>query len=314
MAYNYLFGPVPSRRLGISLGVDLVPAKVCSFNCIYCEVGITTQRTLERRDYIPAGEIIAELDDCLAASPQLDYITFSGAGEPTLNSGIGRIIAHLKDQYPGYRLALITNSSLFDDAQLRAEIAAIDLILPSLDAVSASVFQRLNRPHQKLDISAIIAGLTAFRQESQAEMWLEIFLSPGLNNTEAELTQLKKVCQRIGPNRVQLNSLDRPGLEAGLRPMSAEEMDQAAAFLRPLPVEIIARAASRADIASHDQDIEQRILDTIRRRPCTDKDLAASFGLHINELNKYLGSLLDRGLIREQREERGIFFEPAGKK
>ena len=314
MDYQYLFGPVPSRRLGISLGIDLVPAKVCSFNCSYCEVGVTTQLTLERREYMPADEIIAELDDYLASAPELDTITFSGAGEPTLNSGIGRIIAYIKDRYPDYRLALITNSSLLDDPRLRAEIAPIDLILPSLDAVSDSVFRRLNRPHPKLDSASISAGLTAFRQESQAEMWLEIFLAPGLNDSEAELARLKQACQQIAPERVQLNSLDRPGVEVGLRSMSATEMEQVAAFLQPLPVEIIARFTGPAGASPGNQNSADQILATIRRRPCTDQDLAASFGLHINELNKYLAELLKQGLVRERRESRGIFFEPARKK
>ncbi len=314
MSYKHLFGPVPSRRLGVSLGVDLVPFKVCTLNCIYCEVGATTNLTLERKEYIPIAEIIAELDDYLADSPQLDYITFSGAGEPTLNSGIGRIIRHIKENYSQYRLALITNSTLFYDSELRAEIAPIDLVMPSLDAVTDLIFRKLNRPQSKLTVDAMVAGLIAFRQESAAEMWLEIFLSPGLNDSEDELAKLKQACGKIAPDRVQLNSLDRPGVEAGLRSMSEEEMAKAAALLHPLPVEIIARFTSRTQIKSFNADIEGQILETISRRPCTDEDLCDMLGLHINELNKYLADLLGKGVIRERRETRGVFFEPAEKR
>jgi len=225
MTYKHLFGPVPSRRLGVSLGVDLVPFKVCSLNCIYCEVGATNNLTLERKEYIPITEILSELDDYLSGAPQLDYITFSGAGEPTLNSGIGRVIQHIKSNYPQYRLALITNSTLFYDTELRAEIAPIDLVMPSLDAVTELVFKKLNRPNSKLEIDTIIDGLVTFKRESNAEMWLEIFLSPGLNDTPEELHQLKQACLKISPDRVQLNSLDRQGVEAGLRSMTAEEME-----------------------------------------------------------------------------------------
>lgn len=314
MTYKHLFGPVPSRRLGVSLGVDLVPFKVCSLNCIYCEVGATNNLTLGRREYIPITEILTELDDYLSGEPQLDYITFSGAGEPTLNSGIGRVIQHIKSNYPQYQLALITNSTLFYDAQLRAEITPIDLVMPSLDAVTELVFKKLNRPNSKLEIDAIIDGLIAFKHESNAEMWLEIFLSPGLNDTPEELHQLKQACLKISPDRVQLNSLDRPGVEAGLRSMTAEEMESVAAFMQPLPVEIIAKFTSRTQVKSFSTDIEEQILETISRRPCTDSDLCEMLGLHINELNKYLSDMLEKGLIKERREQRGIFFEPGKKR
>jgi wyosine [tRNA(Phe)-imidazoG37] synthetase (radical SAM superfamily) len=314
MSYKHLFGPVPSRRLGVSLGVDLVPFKVCTLNCIYCEVGATTNLTLERKEYIPIAEILAELDDYLSATPQLDYITFSGAGEPTLNSGIGQVIRHIKENYSQYRLALITNATLFYDSQLRAEIAPIDLVMPSLDAVTDLIFRKLNRPQSKLTVEAMIDGLIAFRQESAAEMWLEIFLSPGLNDSDEELTKLKQACQKINPDRVQLNSLDRPGVKAKLRAMSKAEMERVVAFLQPLPVEIIAKFTSRTQVKSFNTDIEEQILETISRRPCTDSDLCEMLGLHINELNKYLADMLEKRSIKERREQRGVFFEPGKKR
>ncbi len=313
MVYKHLFGPVPSRRLGISLGVDLVPFKVCSFNCIYCEVGATNNLTLERKEYISIDKVINELENYLSNNPDLDYITFSGAGEPTLNSGINTVIKYIKNNYPKYKLALITNSSLFYDADLRAEIAEIDLIMPSLDAISNNIFRKLNRPNPKLDIDEIVKGLISFKHESNAEMWLEIFLSPGINDSLDELTKLKDACLRIAPDRVQLNSLDRPGVEAKLRSMTKEEMEKIVEFLQPLPVEIIAKFKSRTQVKSFNSNIEERILETVSRRPCTDKDLCEMLGLHINELNKYLSSMLERSILKENRETRGIFFEPANK-
>lgn len=312
MPYQYLFGPIPSRRLGISLGVDLVPAKVCSFNCCYCEAGGTTNLTRERREYLPAAAIINELDDFLASQPELDYITFSGAGEPTLNSSIGLIISHLKEHYPAYRIALITNSSLFSDPQLRAEVATIDLLLPSLDTVSETVFQRLNRPAPGLKIQAILQGLVTFRRESSATMWLEIFISPGLNDSESELAGLKKACLAIKPDRLQLNSLDRPGTEPGLQAMTPAAMERIAEYLAPLPTEIIARFSGRATTATSNPNNEGMILETIRRRPCTAEDLATSLGLPLDRLQKSLDQLTERGMIKERRAARGLFYQSAG--
>jgi wyosine [tRNA(Phe)-imidazoG37] synthetase (radical SAM superfamily) len=308
MAYKHLFGPVPSRRLGTSLGVDLVPFKVCSFNCIYCEVGATTNLTLERSEYVPVDAVLAELEDFLSTNPPLDYITFSGAGEPTLNSGIGRIVTHIKERYPQYKLALITNSSLFGDPTLRAEIAAVDLVLPSLDAVTPEVFAALNRPAEALQIQQIVAGLIAFRQESEATMWLEIFLSPGINDTPEELAALKAACSRIQPHSIQLNTLDRPGTESGLKPLTRQQLEDIVDFLHPLPAEIIAKGATRSQTAAYNTDIQSQIIQTISRRPCTDADLCEMLGLHINELNKYLGALIDAGKIESRSEDRGTFF------
>ena len=159
MSYKYLFGPVPSRRLGISLGVDLVSFKVCSYNCVYCEVGKTTKLTIKRDSYINSKELIKELDDFLEKKPKLDYITFSGNGEPVLNSELGEIIDYLKKNYSQYKIALITNGSLFFDENLIREIEKIDLLLPSLDAVSTKVFKEINKPHHSLNIKKIIEGL-----------------------------------------------------------------------------------------------------------------------------------------------------------
>ena len=145
---KYLFGPVFSRRLGISLGVDLVPHKVCSLNCIYCEAKATSNLTLQRKEYVSFSKIIAELTEFLKTNPPLDFITFSGAGEPLLNNKISEIIAFLKTNFPQYKLALITNSTLLSDENIRNEIKNIDLLLPSLDAVSSDVFKKINRPNR----------------------------------------------------------------------------------------------------------------------------------------------------------------------
>jgi wyosine [tRNA(Phe)-imidazoG37] synthetase (radical SAM superfamily) len=306
--YKHLFGPVPSRRLGISLGVDLVPHKVCSLNCVYCEVGKTTNLAIEREEYIPLNDILTELKSYLDKKPELDYITFSGAGEPLLHNGIGKVITFIKENYPQYKLALLTNSTLLYDENVREEILGIDLLLPSLDAVSEKVFKKLNRPNSKLDNNKIIEGLIKFSKDFSGRIWLEIFIIPGLNDTTEELELLKNVIKDVAPDQVQLNTLDRPGTESWIEPITKRKMEEIAEFLEPLPVKIIAKFQARNKIRSYHKDVEQQIIETIKRRPCTDKDLSEMLGLHINEINKYLSELLHEGSVTSQQQERGTFF------
>jgi wyosine [tRNA(Phe)-imidazoG37] synthetase (radical SAM superfamily) len=308
MKYKHLFGPVPSRRLGISLGVDLVPHKVCSLNCVYCEVGKTTNLTIQRQEYIPLNDILTELKNYLDEKPDLDYITFSGAGEPLLHNGIGKVISFIKDNYPQYKLALLTNSTLLYDKDVRNEILGIDLLLPSLDAVSEKIFKKLNRPNSKLDNNKIIEGLIEFRRSFKGIIWLEVFIVPGLNDNETELELLNKTIIDISPDQVQLNTLDRPGTESWIEPITKNRMEKIADFFKPLPVEIIAKFQSRNIIRSYQKDVEQQIIETIKRRPCTDKDLSEMLGIHINEINKYLSELLHEGSVVSQQLERGTFF------
>jgi wyosine [tRNA(Phe)-imidazoG37] synthetase (radical SAM superfamily) len=305
---KYLFGPVPSRRLGISLGVDIVPHKVCTLNCVYCEVGKTTNLTLKRREYVPIAEVIAELDSYLSQGPDLDYITFSGQGEPTLNSGLGEIISFLKAKYLRYKVAILTNGTLFWDKGLRAEVLPADVILPDLDAISELTFKKINRPHKDLKNEDIINGLIALRNEFQGKIYLEVFLVPGINDTPAEQKLLKKTLLQIAPDLVQLNSLDRPGTEAWVKPCSEDCLQDIARDLSPLNVEIVAKAQSRKKIQSFNQSIEKEILATIKRRPCTDQDLCAILNLHQNELNKYLSQMLNEDMIEALEMDRGVFF------
>lgn len=306
---KYLFGPVPSRRLGVSLGVDLVPHKVCSLNCIYCEVGKTTDLTIERKEYVPIEQVIKELDDYLSENPDLDFITFSGQGEPTLNSGIGRVINHIKEKYPCYKVAVLTNGTLFWDQQVRREVMPADVLLPDLDAVSNLVFRKLNRPHPDLDIERIIDGLIQLRREFAGEIHIEVFMVPGLNDTRSELGLIRETLLRINPDIVQLNTLDRPGTESWVKPLERERLQEIVEFFRPLNTEIVASPQSRKKIQSFHEDISAQILETIRRRPCTDKDLSEILGLHPNELNKYLSGLIEEGIVESEELPRGVFFK-----
>jgi len=306
--YLYLFGPVPSRRLGISLGVDLVPHKTCSLNCIYCECGRTTNLTINRKEYVPTETVLAELKTFLTPKPRLDYITFSGAGEPTLHSGIGEIVKFLKTNFPDYKIALLTNGTLFFQPELIEEVSKIDLILPSLDAASDLIFKKLNRPFHELKIEKVIDGLIQLRKNFTGQIWLEVFIVPGLNDTEDEIEHLKKAIQRIEPDRIQLNTLDRPGTVSWVKSATKDSLEKIAHQLGS-KAEIIANFQKREQVASYNADVESTILQTIKRRPCTVEDLSSTLGLHQNEINKYIETLLNRNLIRSEVLERGVFFK-----
>ncbi len=312
MKYSHLFGPVISRRLGISLGVDLVPYKYCPLNCVYCEVQRTTHLETERREFFPLLTIISELRSYLQTAPKLDYITFSGAGEPTLYSRIGEIISFVKSEFPDYKLALLTNGVLLNDPDLRRDILPCDLILPSLDAVSQSVYEKLNRPKPGLQSAELINNLISLRQGYTGNIWLEVFILPGLNDTDEEIYLLRDAIAMISPDIVQLNSLDRPGAEDWVGAADSATLSRISdifAETLPMPVEIIAKV----EYSKPDHTVDAQARDLIRslliRRPCTAEEMASILNLHINEISKILRQFGAESLIISQREQRGIFYQ-----
>ncbi len=307
--YNHLFGPVPSRRLGMSLGVDLIPHKVCTLNCVYCECGRTTDLTLERKEYVSIDEVKKELIHFFKNNPDPDYITFSGAGEPTLNSGIGEVIDFIKKEWPNIPLAVLTNGSLFYDPQLQNELLRADVVLPSLDAALQEDFLKIDRPHHELNVETYIKGLISFRQLFKGELWLEVLILPDYNDDEQNLRLLKEAFLQINPDRIQINTLDRPGTVPGLRPANKLELESIKHFWDMDTVEIISAPVDRKNIQSYRKDNETAILETIARRPCTLEDLSNILGIHINEVNKYLGVLEETGNIKVTRQERGVFYQ-----
>jgi wyosine [tRNA(Phe)-imidazoG37] synthetase (radical SAM superfamily) len=307
--YHYLFGPVPSRRLGISLGIDLVPMKTCSLNCIYCECGSTTNLTLERREYVPLTQVKAEFLDYLSNHPKPDYITFSGSGEPTLNSFIGKAIRFIRSHETGIPVAVLTNGTLLFDPKVREELKLASVVMPSLDAATDKVFIKINRPHSRLSVERMIEGLIQLRKEFQGLIWLEIFIIPGLNNTEPELTALKRTIQKISPDRVQLNTLDRPGPVSNIRTATPEELKQIIQFWDLDNIEIIAKASDRKTMVAYRKDVESAILETVARRPCTLEDLTNILGLHANEVNKYLDVLEADKKVSVTHQARGQFYQ-----
>ncbi len=306
MQYKYLFGPVPSRRLGISLGIDVVPYKTCNLNCIYCECGKTTNLTNERKDFFSYKEIIKELDKFLNDRPSLDYITFSGAGEPLLYSKIDKIIEFLKNKFPQYKIAILTNGTLFHNTEIIDEVKKVDLIIPSLDAVSEKIFKKINRPHKELKIDKIIQGLINLRKNFKGKIFLEIFFVKGINDNNEELYKIKEIIKKIKPDKIQLNTIDRPPAEKNIHPVEIEKL-----------IEIKNFFGDKAEIInySHKNKIEIKninistILNCLERRPLTLEDLIKITNLHVNEINKILRELELKNKIIKIKEQRGYFYK-----
>lgn len=226
---KYIYGPVNSRRLGSSLGISLTPHKVCNFDCLYCQLGNTPQKILERREYFKIDEIIAEVNSWVAnnleAAQALNFVTLSGAGEPTLNSGIGTLIDSLK-KIIKVPIAVITNSSLLSDPSVRRQLLAADLIVPSLDAVTEEAFQKIDRPSQGIKLEEVIEGLVSLRREFKGKIWLEVMLVKGFNDNLAHSRRLKEVIELINPDRIQLNSPVRFTAEEGVEPLDARHLEK----------------------------------------------------------------------------------------
>jgi wyosine [tRNA(Phe)-imidazoG37] synthetase (radical SAM superfamily) len=301
---SFLFGPVPSRRLGRSLGVDLIPPKTCCFDCVYCEVGPTTQLTLRRRPH-QTGAILRELRRYLAQCCQLpDVITLAGSGEPTLNAGLGEIIAGVKavTEVP---VAVLTNGALLHLSEVRRELALADIVLPSLDAASEATFRRINRPHPKLSLDLLLTGLRAFRREYAGQIWLEVMLLKGVNDSQAELTALRREIALLAPDRLQLNTAVRPVVEAWAEPLSQEAMARAAAFLGH-GAEVIAAfdRVARAPRAVPDA----AYLEMLARRPMTAGDLAQTLGLPLPQVERRLAELAGKGFVSAHRYRNTAYF------
>ncbi|MCG8643131.1 MAG: radical SAM protein [Desulfobacterales bacterium] len=313
MQYKHIFGPVLSRRLGISLGVDLVVHKICSLDCIYCECGKTTDLTAAQNEIVRFADIKTELDHFWMNNRDPDYITFSGSGEPTLNPCLGRVISYIKEKKPDIKVAVLTNATLFDHPDVRSALLNADRVVPSLDAAGEPAFFRINRPHRDIDLSEMIAGIQTFAGEYTGELYLEIFILPGINDRPSDLEPLKQAVHKIGPDRVQINTLDRPGTRSRLRPATQAELEKVVQFLEYPSTEIIARVDESIRSVLHGKELSAAIFETVHRRPSTLKDLLQTLGSPLEEIEDCLDQLERENKISSVSRERGIFFQTVKK-
>ena len=300
MRSQYVFGPVASRRLGVSLGIDLVPSKTCSLNCVYCEAGETDALLLERKEYVPIDEVLVQLEKVLESNIKIDYLTFSGAGEPTLNSGIGRVVDFIKSRYPQYPVCLLTNGTLLGDPQLQKEIEKVDLVIPSLDASSQEEFDKINRPVPGLDFDSFCRGLFEYGRIRTSKVWLELFIVPDVNDSDESIARFAGIVKAFNPDKVQLNTLDRPGCVDWIKPSSRENTLRFVRALEPFV---------RSDVSL--EEFDQQIIDLVGRRPCTVDDLRVAMGADEKTVKAHLDLLLRSGRIQSERQPRGDFFSLA---
>ena len=315
---KYLYGPVPSRRLGRSYGIDIVPFKVCTLDCIYCQIGRTTNVTIERRDYGPVEPIVAELKNALAQGPEVDYITIAGSGEPTLNLRLGELIDQLK-AITNIAIAVLTNGTLFFRPDVRADCSKADVVMPSLDAGDEQTFRKINRPHRDISIENVISGLCAFRDEFNGKIWLEVLFVEGVNTGAGEVAKIKEAIERIRPDKVHINTAVRPAAEAGIKKLDTDKLQVLAGYLGP-KAEIVADFSPArfgaetngcgAMVGNLDFDKKaEDVLSMLKRRPCSLDDICAGLGLQRNEILKYISELQNMGVIRSESKDGKVFFK-----
>ena len=295
--FRHIYGPVPSRRLGRSLGIDLVPFKTCTYDCVYCQLGRTTNKTVMRTDYVPVEEIQAELERKLTGGEIPDYITLAGSGEPTLNVGIGKLINWIKG-FTDIPLAVITNGSLLWMSEVQDDLMGADLVLPSLDAGDDCLFQCINRPHGDITFKRMVDGIAAFRKRFPGMVWLEVLLLRGVTGIPAEVVKIASFISQIQPARVQLNTVSRPPAEEFAFPLSPEQMLSLKALF-PGEVEIISgKEPDSGHVPAFAEAGDEEILALLMRRPSTSTDVADGLGIHVTEALKRLEAMIAAGKVK----------------
>jgi wyosine [tRNA(Phe)-imidazoG37] synthetase (radical SAM superfamily) len=303
---HFVYGPVPSRRLGRSLGVDLVPYKVCSYDCIYCQLGRTKEKTIERKPYVPAKRILPQVYQKLKEGIRPDYITLAGSGEPTLNSEIGSLIHEIK-KYTEIPVAVLTNGSLLWDSQVRESIMEANVVLPSLDAHDQEGFETINRPHSEIKFEIMVEGLIAFRKEYSGEIWLEVFILDGINGTETDAIQFKRWIERVNPQKVHINTAVRPSVETYARQVSPEEMTRFCKILGE-KAEVITPYKEQ-EKHKRGADVKEDLLNLLARRPCTLDDISSGLSVHKNEILKYIEPLVKNRAIDMVKKGSNAYYQ-----
>jgi len=309
-----LYGPVPSWRLGRSLGIDPIPLKTCNWNCVYCQLGRTQPLTCRRDNYVLPGMVAMQIRGFfeIHSVDDVDWLTFVGAGEPLLHAQIGRMIrdAVALTDLP---VAVITNGSLLYRPEVRREVSAAQAVLPSLDAGTAELYRRLNRPHPEVTFQRHVDGLTAFRQEYRGHLWIEVMLVRGLNDTEQALEQIARLLRRIHPDEIHINTPTRSPAEPWVQGPDRERIMQAAAHLdRVAPVRMASPTTNGSFNLSGCDSVVDGIVGIITRHPMSEEELERELGRwapgHVQEV---LAKLADGGRTRVVVRDNKRFWHAA---
>jgi wyosine [tRNA(Phe)-imidazoG37] synthetase (radical SAM superfamily) len=307
---RFVYGPVPSRRLGISLGVDIIPFKHCTYDCVYCQLGRTTQHTTQRRSFVPIETVMDEIEEVVNRNQDLDYLTFSGSGEPTLNSDIGKMISRAED-LTHIPVAVITNGSLLWEKAVRSDLLQAHLVVPSVDAVSEQVYQKINHPVRGLESKKVLQGIRQFCQEYDGKVFVEIMLVKGVNDSQEEIGKINDFVGQLRAERIQLNTVVRPPSWPDAMRLDQQELLRIKGLFDPqLPVEIIA-GFDRTTSQAYHPDLENAIIELLARRPTKKDEMAAALGVHQNEMVKYLQVLEESKKIKITIREGEAYYTTA---
>jgi len=305
--YQYVYGPVPSRRLGRSLGIDLVPHKTCTYDCVYCQLGRTTTKTTERKEYVKIDDVVAELGRKLTESAKPNYISLAGSGEPTLNLGIGRLIEKIKGM-TDIPVAVLTNGSLLWQPEVRDALMGADLVLPSLDAADGDIFRYVNRPHDAIAFAQMVGGIDDFIRTFTGNVWLEVFLLAGVTAIQAQVEKFAALAGTLRPARVQLNTVYRPPAEDFAEAVSVEQLRSFKNYFTG-DVEIIVDHPPGPSSSAETTGAEDDIMALLRRRPCTLQDVAAGLALSPMSVMKELSNLCRQGKVENVTRRGHIFYK-----
>lgn len=303
--YRYLFGPVPSRRLGRSLGIDLIPLKTCTFNCIFCEVGLTTRLTQIRKEYVPESDILSELREWVASGDKADFITLAGSGEPTLHSSFGSI-GQKAAALTGTPVALLSNGSLFSLPEVRKDAFTLNLVKVSLSAWNESSFHLINQPHPSITFSSVVNGLKRFRHEFSGTLWLEVMIIKNFNDNEEAMEAIAKFAREISPDRIHLNTPVRPTPRKMAKMVEPARLAGLAQIFTPMAdiPESYEKNGAESNLSS-----KGLILQMLKRRPCRIKDMLDSTGLPESTLIPLLNTMIKAGSVISIQHENDVFYK-----
>lgn len=306
-----VYGPVLSRRLGYSLGIDLFPDKTCSFDCVYCQLGKGGKKTAARKAYVRERRVLADVKKALAKGQRVDHITFSGSGEPTLHAGIGRLIRDIK-KLTKTPVAVLTNSSFLSVKEVRDELKAADVVVPSLDAALTPVWRKINRPLPSLSLEDIVEGLVSFRKAYKGRIWLEVMLVKGVNDGPGNIEALKKAIGRIKPDKLQLNTVTRPPAEKSAAALSPDELEEVRRRLGG-PAEVVVDFRVKTQTAGR-RRLTEVLFGLIRRRPVTLDDMASSLGETQDAIRPRLETLLTTNRIVRESHKGRVYYRACPEK
>ncbi|WP_253285580.1 radical SAM protein [Clostridium cochlearium] len=266
--FKYIYGPIPSRRLGLSLGVSPIPKKFCNYSCIYCQIGVTHNLTNTRREFFPLEDIINEFKRYISSDKNFDVVSIVGEGEPTLYSKLGELIISLK-KLTDKPIAVITNTGLLYDKNVQEELLNADIVLPSMDFFSQESFKALHRPYGRLDFQKSYNGLVEFSKKFKGELWLEVMLIEDINSSKEDLLKLKELIKNINYSKIYINTAVRPPAESWVKPASKETIDFAVELLDGISIDNL----SDGNFISEIKDNYEAILSIIKRHPMNQHEL-----------------------------------------